>query len=467
MPRTLKLNGHIAERAFNKPLLIEATKSRIIANFLEKRFNMHGDFVGARVDEDDGYTTRKPDVPSITMDQVAVVSIIGTLVHRMGDCDAASGLMSYQALRECIIEHANNSAIKMIVLDIDSGGGEVDGNFELARLIREINDDVKPVIGIANGVAYSGAYSLGCAAGKLFMIETGGVGSIGVIVQHVDFSKANEAEGIKITNITAGARKAMLSPDFPLSEQAQALLQDKVDQTYNIFVQHVAMMRNISVKDVESTQGGLIFGEDAVKLNLVDGIVDYDDLIENLVTTALPVGLTETRMRIEDMAFLKKDKIEGDAPATPEVPAVPATAPAPKPEDELPADPAPGTSTEDPVERAAAITEVCNSAGMAAEAPKFIRSQMSVAQVKLEADRAGQISAACKLAGKPDRAAGFIASGKALKIVQNELVAEMSAAQVDISNQPTPDQIKTDLEAGKNYVLEDAERRAAQSANKK
>lgn len=247
--KQLPINGYIAERVLNRPLLIEPSKARIIANYLETRF--FGGFEKEAIiefDSDDSESSVQ------IIDGIAIVPIIGTLVHRGDNISAMSGILSYQNLRNMIVDAANNSKVNMILLDIDSGGGEVEGNFDLAHLIRHINDNIKPVVAIANGSAYSGAYSLAVAAGSLFVTPTGGVGSVGVIIQHVDISQNNEMNGIKITNIVAGERKAELSSDFPLSESGKEMLQNEVNRIGNMFVKLVADMRGISENAVKKNK---------------------------------------------------------------------------------------------------------------------------------------------------------------------------------------------------------------------
>lgn len=470
MPRNLRIDGFIANRAFNRPLLLEIGKAHVIANYLEQR--MFGNLPNQLMMEDDDVGHSEPRQLGIKHEGVAIIPVIGSLVHRGGYMDAMSGIMSYQCLREALIDAANDATVKTILLDIDSGGGEVEGNFELGRLIREINDEHKPVVAISNGSAYSGAFSLGVSAGNFYMTETGGVGSVGVIIQHVDYSKANEMRGIKVTQITAGERKGELSPDFPLPKEAKKMLQDEVNRTADIFIKHVAEMRDISENDVRSTEAALLFGEDAVNIGFVDGIISFDDLLSGLVQSNLPLEPIERNQRMNEMFSNLKKK--GDAaPATaaeqkPDEEKEVAT-PAEEPEDED----APEKDSaepeddegEDKNEKAAQIVEACTAAGHPEMAAGYIRANASVQEVKDAMDVNNQIRKACTLAGKPDRAKGFISSGKSVQQVQDTLLAEMSSEQDDVSPKESPDAVKADLKETQNVILADVEKRK-QAANK-
>lgn len=482
MSRKLDLNSYLYEKAFNCPLLIEPGKARVLANYLEQRFKMPNaqPKISEHLPEDD---EDEEDNQTKILENVAVIPILGTLVNRAGFMEAESGILSHRGIREELLKAANDPRIDTILLDIDSGGGEVEGNFSLGRLIRRINDEVKPVVAIANGSAFSGAFSLGVSAGSFFVTETGGVGSVGVVIQHIDFSKNNEMNGIVVSNITFGKRKAELSPDFPLSEEARQLLEDEANRIGELFVDHVAQMRGISEEVIKDTEASLIFGQDAVIIGFVDGIVSFDDLIDNLVSAEFPVSPTQATMRIKEMFPKKKADAQSDPKkidsenSEDESNAGGEDAPAETSTDDTDTSKAVGgaanaanqSDEEDPVEKAAQITEICTKAGMPEKAAAYIRLGKSIEEVTDEVDRAGNIQKACTLAGKPDRASAFISSGKSLKQVQDELVNEMADEQdaTKISNSTSPEANKEDVDTARNVVLEDAERRKKEFANSK
>jgi len=477
---------YIQQRCFNKPLLLEAGKARVISDYLEQRLGMGGHTLPPQSIEEgdhnhgDGMVFEERPMISGRVEGVVVIPIVGSLVNRSSNMDAASGITSHRSIRNEIIAAANDKSVKSILLDIDSGGGEVEGNFDLGRLIREVNDRVKPVVAIANGDAYSGAFSLGVSAGEFYMTETGGVGSVGVIIQHVDYSKANQAMGIKVTNIKFGDDKDIFSSDSPLSAEAKSILQEEVNRTGEMFITHVASMRGISKKSVISTKAGLLFGQKAVNINFVDGITSFDELLEDMINSDFATGTIEnertSRMFLRDKKAstpspTKSSEVE-EAPAVVEVAAV-----------EVAQDLEPEVATpeiveaptqevsDDPVERAATISAMCAESGMFDMAPSFIRSNMTIDQLKEKIDTNTQINQACKLAGKPDRAAKFISAGTSISEVQSTLISEQAEEQDgnEVSAQQDPEVMKADLEKAKassnNVILADAKKRQ-EKANK-
>ena len=146
---------YVQQRCFNKPLLLEPGKARVISDYLERRLGMMNGYMmpDVKMLEDDEYKSdpgggmvlNERPVISGKIEDVVVVPIVGSLVNRSGNMDAMSGITSHRAIRNEIVAAANDKTVRAIVLDIDSGGGEVEGNFDLGRLIRQVNDEIKPV----------------------------------------------------------------------------------------------------------------------------------------------------------------------------------------------------------------------------------------------------------------------------------------------------------------------------------
>jgi len=79
---------HIASRVFGTPLMIARAKLEVILGVLAPRF------AGSPMELLDP-TTEPAPLTSVTVERIAVVSVIGTLVSRSGYLDATSGLLSY------------------------------------------------------------------------------------------------------------------------------------------------------------------------------------------------------------------------------------------------------------------------------------------------------------------------------------------------------------------------------------
>jgi signal peptide peptidase SppA len=164
--------------------------------------------------------------------------------------------------------------VEAIVLAIDSPGGTVDGTPELAQLIHAARG-LKPILACTDGMMCSAAYWIGSAADQVFISsEVAMVGSIGVVAKHLDVSKAEEKQGIKTTEITAGKYKRAASQYGPLTEEGKAQIQEAIDHVYAVFVEDVAKQRGTDVARVLSAMadGRVFHGSQAINAGLVDGV---------------------------------------------------------------------------------------------------------------------------------------------------------------------------------------------------
>ncbi|RYM55439.1 capsid assembly protein, partial [Serratia proteamaculans] len=142
---------------------------------------------------------------------IAVLPVTGTLVHKFGYVQPFSGMTGYDGIITRLQLALDDPAVKGILLDIDSPGGEVAGAFDTADLIARARDK-KPVWSLANDMACSAGYLLASACSQRLITQTGVVGSIGVVVAHRSLERALEQAGVDITLIYAGAHKVDGNP---------------------------------------------------------------------------------------------------------------------------------------------------------------------------------------------------------------------------------------------------------------
>ena len=229
--------------------------------------------------------SRKQMAAASTGSGIAVLPLYGVVTQcgNMVDDISGPGSSSTQQFTAVLRQMLADDTVGQILIDIDSPGGSVYGVCELASEIIKARAQ-KPVIAVANSLAASAAYWIGCSASEFYVTPGGEVGSIGVWQAHFDYSKALEEDGVKPTLISAGKFKVEGSPYVPLDEQAQAFMQSRVDDYYNAFVQAVALGRGVSINDVRTGMGeGRVLGADAaLAQNMVDGIATFDDVLAKM-----------------------------------------------------------------------------------------------------------------------------------------------------------------------------------------
>ncbi len=158
----MKLLPHIASRVLGTPLLVGQAKLEAILSALGPRIGIETQPFGLPAEP------RRRRAYPVTPEGVALIPVLGTLVRRAGPIEAASGLTSYGELETEILDAATDPAVRAILLDVDSPGGEAAGVFDLADLVF-VARSLKPVWAVANEEAFSGAYAIASAAERMLV----------------------------------------------------------------------------------------------------------------------------------------------------------------------------------------------------------------------------------------------------------------------------------------------------------
>jgi signal peptide peptidase SppA len=229
--------------------------------------------------------------PYQVIDGVAVLNLVGVLGKRMNLFAEISGGTSTQLLQQQLATALSDPTAHSILLYIDSPGGEIDGTQALATDVFNARAR-KRIVAVGEGQIASAAYWIGSAAERLYIADdTTVAGSIGVIGQHVDMSRAQEMRGVKTTEITAGKYKRIASSFAPLSDEGRQTIQDVVDHIYGVMVDDIARNRGTNAQTVlrDMADGRLFLGQQAVDAGLVDGFGRVDALIAMLAqNSSLP-----------------------------------------------------------------------------------------------------------------------------------------------------------------------------------
>lgn len=204
---------------------------------------------------------------------VAVLPLFGTIMPRSGIMTEYSGGTSIASFREDFREALNDESVGTILLEIDSPGGLVDGVPELAEEIRAARGS-KRIVTSANYLAASAAYWIGTQADEFVITPSGLVGSVGVLMTHVNEGRRMDAEGYDITYISAGRYKTEGNPYEPLNDEARDHYQEIVDDLYGQFVTAVAKGRGVSVGEVRSGfgEGRVVTARQAVREGMADRV---------------------------------------------------------------------------------------------------------------------------------------------------------------------------------------------------
>lgn len=211
-------------------------------------------------------------------DGVGIIDIKGSLVAGEAGFMSYFGVTGYDDIRDALVEAVENPQVNAILLNIDSGGGDVSGCDECNQLLQRVGK-IKPIVSYTGNMEASAALWLGSAAKYSFVSRTASTGSLGVMFIHKEYSQALSDAGIKVTIIRAGDQKALNNPYEPLSEKAKANLQAQANLLYDIFLGTVAKSRGVTsaVADTNFGQGRMFLGQQAVDVGLMDAVGTLED----------------------------------------------------------------------------------------------------------------------------------------------------------------------------------------------
>jgi ClpP class serine protease len=171
----------------------------------------------------------------------------------------------------------------------------------------------------------SAAYYIGSSASEIVVTPSGLIGAIGVYSMHEDHSQELADSGIKVSLIAAGKYKFEDNPFIPLTDEARAAIQERVDAYYALFTRDVAKGRGVSIDAVRNGfgEGRVVDAKQAVALGMADRIATLDEVIGDLVSKSPVMGSVESpriAAEVEEIATIQAET-ETNAPIHAEMPA--------------------------------------------------------------------------------------------------------------------------------------------------
>lgn len=308
-------NPALFERLFNTPHMIHPAKLDAIIAGLGPRFGLDMQSTNIVVGPDLSLVSRvtQSDQGSLISGDVAVINVMGVLAHRGGFQADSSYILGYESVSKQLDRALNDSAVKSIMLVLDTPGGEVAGAFELAQLIYDARG-VKPIKAAVSSMAASAGYLIASAASEIVITDTGIAGSIGVVMRHADISQAAKTAGIDITYIYAGAQKIDGNQFAALTPDVKARFQAEIDNLYTLFVNTVSRYRGITVDAVRGQEAGIFTGQAAITAALADRLATPDQLLAEMQKSAnySPRGTSMTTpTKPEDAAAMEQSRAAG------------------------------------------------------------------------------------------------------------------------------------------------------------
>lgn len=264
----------------------QEAKAQILAKSPMEAFTLQAQLRASNVEGE-----RKPTFGDGTQDymmqrykNLALIQISGNLVKSDSYWNRYFGQVSYDEIRRSVIMALSDNSVDGILAVMGTPGGTASGADAMASFFSKA-DQTKPFYAFAESDMCSGGYYLGAPAREIYAQRAALVGSIGVIMVHMDILGMYKEAGITPTVFRAGEFKALGTPYEHLDKKATASIQKTMDNYFAMFNQHVVDNRNF--KDIpdllaEAGEGRVFMAEEAKEVGLVDQVAELEDALEEI-----------------------------------------------------------------------------------------------------------------------------------------------------------------------------------------
>ncbi len=220
---------------------------------------------------------------------VGVIVLAGEILDGSQPPGAIGGDSAARLVREA----TEDDSVKGLVLRVDSPGGSAFASEVILREIEVFQETGRPVVVSMGSVAASGGYWIAMSADEIWASPSTLTGSIGVAGMVPTFQRTLGQLGVSIDGVGTTALSGQYDVLRGLGDDIREVLGQTVIETYQQFIQRVAMHRGRSVEEIDVVARGRVWaGEAALERGLVDALGDFDDA---LAAAAELAGLEEGR----------------------------------------------------------------------------------------------------------------------------------------------------------------------------
>lgn len=178
----------------------------------------------------------------------------------------------------------DDDTVKGVIIRVNSPGGGVVESAEIHDKLKEIQSKTKKPVYVSMGsMAASGGYYISAPAKKIYASPETLTGSLGVIMEGINYRGLADKYGVDFVTIKSGKYKDIMSPTREMTEEERQILQKMIDNSYEGFVNVISEGRKMSVDQVKELADGRVYdGRQAKELNLIDGFGYLDDVISHM-----------------------------------------------------------------------------------------------------------------------------------------------------------------------------------------
>lgn len=208
-------------------------------------------------------------------DYVAVINLKDPIYKYSQEC----GPQGTKSKMRTMDSYSKDPNCVGVVLDIDSGGGQVSGTPEFYDYIKSYS---KPVVSYTDGLMCSAAYYIGSAASYVIAnSRADAIGSIGVMIHFIDVAGMYEKKGAKIiTEYATKSTEKNKAFEELLKGNPELYIKTELDPIAEDFINDIKAVRP-SV-DASVFKGGTWNASDSLEKKLIDSIGTLQDAVDKV-----------------------------------------------------------------------------------------------------------------------------------------------------------------------------------------
>lgn len=246
--------------------------------------NLAVGFASLDLDEYTGSEFGEEVIQQGTSGKIVVLTLDGVIQDLGTQSIFDTGMYDHQAFLTQLENASLDREVDGIIIRVNTPGGGVLESAEIYEKILEAQNEHEKTVYISmGGMAASGGYYIAAPADKIVANPNTITGSIGVIMESINFAELAENYGVKFNTIKSGPYKDIMSPYKEMTDEEREILQAFVDESYDEFVRIISEGRGMDEETVRNIGDGRIYsGKQALENGLVDELGSLDDTIELL-----------------------------------------------------------------------------------------------------------------------------------------------------------------------------------------
>lgn len=223
-------------------------------------------------------------------ERIGLIHVEGVITASKEDELGALGFSegaSSEKIVQQLDEARKDANIKAVVMRVNSPGGSAAGSEEIYNAIKRYKSSGKKLIVSIGDVAASGGYFISSAADIIYANPSSLTGSIGVIIQLLNYEGLFDKIGLDSVTLKAGKFKDIGNPTRPMTDEERKILESLIADVHEQFKQAVMEGRGMTKNEIDALATGEIWtGYKAKEKRLVDELGGLKDALDRAAKEA-------------------------------------------------------------------------------------------------------------------------------------------------------------------------------------